>query len=289
MDFRAFLELSEAVMQYEGPLPYILGDGESRNLHYGGTGQYEPFLFIPIHRNDRLAKKLMDIRNRMQRENKTIYCTKNEKKQGGFDCRWLQAWKPGEGEEWEPDPERDIGRENKLVVRDIGEMHITIALGKELQSVRSNLISKYNLPQDATMNDILMEAKLPFDGRPLFQDYGRGDSYGIRVYDLDLAGDTPIFGVASTYTIPSIGGGMSPIAVLMPIRCPLIGKIRNALDLPERSDDYVRHITIGYVAPAETSDPLTRTTIGRQKTIASVIQPPRGGGKRSRKREKKVQ
>jgi hypothetical protein len=279
MDFRAYLEAIE--LRYQGPLPYILGDGQTRTLHYGGTPQFDPFLFIPIHDDDRLNKRLVNIRNRVQKQNRTIYCTKNEKKQGGFDCRWLPAWRQGERGEWVPDLERDIGRESKLVVRSIGELHITVAMG--LEQAKPRLIEKFDLPPESTLQDILMKATLK-DGRPLFKTFGHeGVSSGLNVDDIKIVKDEPIFGAAQSYSIPSIGGGMPPIAVLVPISCPTVSVIRKALELPSRPEDYVQHITIGFVAPSESKsrpEVLSGIRSPHDPTIARILQKPRGIGRR---------
>jgi hypothetical protein len=271
MDFRAFLENFERQeLQFIGKLPVILGTKESETLNYGGAEHFgKPFLYIPIHGQSQAAKALKTIRRNAEKQNRALYCVADKSQQGGFMCHQIGPKKLGPMGEILEDPQ-DIGKANRAKIASVGEMHVTVAYGKELEEVKPDLIAKYNLPENSGMSLVLGSVKIADDknmgiwgGSPIFQ-YWREGGIGVRtpVYTEDPKAK-PKFVVASSYKIPRIGD-LPPIAAIVPVKCDMVGYIRKALGL-ETDPSNVTHVTIGFVIPTEESVAGILTSRGRKK------------------------
>jgi len=275
MDFRAFLEQEQQELMPIGKLPTILGTGESEKLSFGSAPHFKkPFLYVPLGERGTTAQALKAIRRKAEKQNRALVCVPHPKKK--FHCHPIFPKKLGPTGEILEDPYEDIGKENRAKFASVGEMHLTVAYGDELEEAKSQLIAKYGLPPESSMKNVLANVKFPDDpeygiykDHPLFT-YPEEGGVGVRcpVYyeDPDVK---PQFVVANTYTIPRVGN-LPPIAMIVPVQSNMVLRIRDLLGLEKPR--YRLHVTLGYVIPTQKeSSPKRLTTLGRQKGEPTAV------------------
>lgn len=242
MQFSEWLSIQEAQMwSYMGPLQIILGTGEAQRLHYGTAQGMSPMLYVPL--KDENDKKWSSIIKSVRKhvDKHAIHCIPDKTAFSGFQCN-MYGDMLGDSK---------VSSDSRADIMWTGESHVTVAYGSEIEKAA----------QGRPIEEFLQNATTKVG--PLF--------YETRGLDMPVYPPIPEdvelkYGPAHTFTTPL---GTPPIAVILPVVCPNIKLVREALGLPMRDDRYTTHVTVGYVVPVKGPGG-TLTTSGKQKGTPSA-------------------
>ena len=237
--------LPEATTEYVGPLHNFLGNGEDWTVNYGtGDMNRNPFLYIkvPFRLIKNAIAKLRD------------YVIWSGPGQSDGHCQ-----ETGRIPSWEKRHIRDsILRHYPNTVEiyfhpkltHVGEAHITISMGRELETALDNikrelgLLTEWSKQQLGYNVEVLKQ--LQIGGRPLFDDNGNGLETG---WQIDK--NEPFSVVRAGFYKDEVDVE-GPLLVAFNVETDLYYKVREALGLPRQftlpnGAVYVQHITIGYI------------------------------------------
>ncbi len=226
MMFEGFKDyLNEVAYGYFADMVPFLGRNTWEHLNYGGSEQFglhQPMLYVPIQTSNSgskstIGKQLTRIRKQIK---KRIECFRDEASFSKFTCRQLKG---------KLDQRGRVAHITKFMPT--GETHITVAPYPQLDGmVWSKHLGRGSHIQQQI--DFLKTVRLR-DGTPLFTN-GVGVPMPIEITEPPEI----LIGVAAFLE-------NNPIVALVPVRCPMVNKVKDALELPTPTG-YRVHLTIGF-------------------------------------------
>lgn len=231
--------IQEATTKWVGPLKNYIGDGSDWSVNYGTSDPSRPpilYINVPMSMVNSAIRKV----------------AKN-----------LIIWAPNDasiGEYTKANDKKDALNIVKRVARKhnnaeiypfpklthIGESHITISMMHELSSAMDNLAAKMGIGGDGIARDVEILKNIKVDGRPLFDEHGRGLRGRVEINNQEP------FKVFRAGFYRDEVDETGPMLVALSAGSDLYYRVRTAMGLSPRFTlpngvVWEQHITLGYI------------------------------------------
>ncbi len=227
--------ITEATIKWSGPLKNILGDGSDWSVNYGTSDLNRPpmlYIQIPLKLVRSVIRKV---------EKKLLIWAENNSING--ECLDVSQMSPQRIQ----DTIDKIYKKNQNTevylypeLTHVGESHITITMGAELEKCMENLKQELGVN-----NDMEVLGSIKVDGQPLFDNrVGLKSAFTVHQKDLFKVFRAPFYKDSDDPT--------GPMLVALNISPDLYSDVRIALGLPPRfvlpnGVEWTPHVTLGFI------------------------------------------